>query len=199
MSDSDDLRLNALSRYRKTSPHLALEVHSSCEVPAGCGGVVLRWRKPGAPIGISLRVYVAGGARDMALDGKPLVEQRITLTPGPHVVSFQAEQPGTEGFILMTAELNPTLATATHPTAASAVNGQWKASTRPPLQGWQHPDYLDAGFEPMVALRVPKPVPDSNDWLWRSLQKEATGLGMATPARKAWVRWSFHLDDKGFS
>lgn len=43
------------------------------------------------------------------------VEQRITLTPGPHVVSFQAEQLGTEGFILMTAELNPTLATATHP------------------------------------------------------------------------------------
>ena len=60
MSDRDDLRLNELQRYRKTSSRLALEVHSHCEVPAGCGGVVLRWRRPGAPVGISLLSYVSG-------------------------------------------------------------------------------------------------------------------------------------------
>jgi hypothetical protein len=60
MPDSDDLRLNELQRYRKTSGRLALKVHSHCEVPAGCGGVVLRWRRPGAPIGIALFSYVSG-------------------------------------------------------------------------------------------------------------------------------------------
>jgi hypothetical protein len=37
-----DLRLNSLSRYTKRSPEYVLEEHSHCEVPAGCGGVVLR-------------------------------------------------------------------------------------------------------------------------------------------------------------
>ena len=49
--DKPDLRLNELERFRKTSSRLALEAHSHCEVPAGCGGVVLRWTRPGAPLG----------------------------------------------------------------------------------------------------------------------------------------------------
>ena len=36
-------KLNGPDRYRKRSPRLVLEEHSHCEVPAGCGGVVLRW------------------------------------------------------------------------------------------------------------------------------------------------------------
>ncbi|AKQ66555.1 hypothetical protein A176_003467 [Myxococcus hansupus] len=168
-------------------------------MPAGCGGVVLRWRKPGAPIGISLRVYVAGGAKDLCLDGKPLVEQRTTLTPGPHVVSFQADAPGSAGFVLMKAELNPEISTASNPVAASSANGQWKASTRPPHDGWRHPGFFDSDFAPMVALPVPKPAPSSQEWLWEWLRKDVTGLGVETPAAMAWVRWSFHLDDKGFS
>jgi len=82
MSDSDDLRLNELQRYRKTSSRLALEVHSHCEEPAGCGGVVLRWRRPGAPIGISLLSYVSGSSEGPFLDGKRFDEQRMTLAPG---------------------------------------------------------------------------------------------------------------------
>ena len=38
------LRINTLSRYRGRPPRLVLEEHNHCEVPAGCGGVVLRWR-----------------------------------------------------------------------------------------------------------------------------------------------------------
>jgi hypothetical protein len=44
------LKLNGLSRYTKQSPRLVLEEYSHCEVPAGYGGVVLRWRNPDQPL-----------------------------------------------------------------------------------------------------------------------------------------------------
>ncbi len=52
MAESDELKLNTIGRFVKRSPCLALEQHNHCEVPAGCGGVVLRWFNPsrGIPI-----------------------------------------------------------------------------------------------------------------------------------------------------
>ena len=43
MPREDDLTLNALSRYEKRSADLALLQYDHCEVPAGCGGAILRW------------------------------------------------------------------------------------------------------------------------------------------------------------
>src|SRR5688572_19271750 len=98
MGDRDDLYLNELHRYRKTSSKLALEVHSSCEVPAGCGGVVLRWRRPDEDIGVSVWTYVSGPPSDIFLDGQRMEEQRATVAPGPHVLSFILDNPGDAGF-----------------------------------------------------------------------------------------------------
>ena len=81
-------QLNSLGRFRKQPGKLVLEEHGSCEVPAGCGGVVLRWRRPGAPIGISLFSYVAGTSQGPFLDGRRFDEQRMMVEPGEHVLSF---------------------------------------------------------------------------------------------------------------
>jgi hypothetical protein len=64
----DELRLNSLSRYSKQSDEYTLEVHSHCEVPAGCGGVVLRWRNPRLSIPIEIWTYTTGEAQ-LFLDG----------------------------------------------------------------------------------------------------------------------------------
>jgi len=66
---SDDLRLNSLDRFRKSKSGLTLEVYSSCEVPAGCGGAVLRWRRPGAPIMVCVRNGDDGKDRHHVLRG----------------------------------------------------------------------------------------------------------------------------------
>ena len=60
-------QLNSLERFRKRSPRLLLEQYDSCEVPAGCGGVVLRWRDPHAarPVVVS----AAGGTGGPAVVG----------------------------------------------------------------------------------------------------------------------------------
>lgn len=198
MADRDDLRLNQLQRYRKMSNRLALEVHSHCEVPAGCGGVVLRWRRPGAPIGISVSSYVAGTSQGPFLDGKRLDEQRMTVAPGEHVLSFIVDNPGDTGFLLVTAYLQPAIATARRGQARSQADGQWYAATREPPEGWQLPSFDSPDFVPLVE----KPVPDPHGnerWRWQSLQRDAKGLGLPVKAARAWVRWRFRVDMEGFS
>jgi hypothetical protein len=199
MSSDDDLRLNGLERYRKTSSRLALEVHSHCEVPAGCGGVVLRWRRPGAPLGILLRVYVRGLVGELSLDGAPLSEQRVSLTPGEeHVLSFVVDAPGADGFLLMRARFEPELASASRPEVLSQADGRWRAVTREPSGPWQHPGFDGADFVPLVEKPVPEPE-DDKGWSWQLLSDEVQGLALASPASRAWVRWSFRVDPEGFS
>lgn len=206
MSDSDDLRLNELQRYRKTSDRLALEVHSHCEVPAGCGGVVLRWRHPGAPLGLSLFSYVSGSFEGPFIDGKPITEQRITLAPGEHVLSLVVNkpgnagllQPGNQGFLLLRASLQPNIATALRREAVSQPDGRWRAATREPPEGWQLPGFDSPDFVPLVEKPVPEPKGNER-WSWQTLQRDAKGLGLPAKASRAWVRWSFHLGLEGFS
>lgn len=210
--DKSDLRVNELERFRKTSSRLALEAHSHCEVPAGCGGVVLRWIRPGAPLGISVAKYFAGAVEDLCLDGKRLDEQRQRVTPGTHVLSFTTEVHGEDGFVLMTLQLDPAVSTARRPKLASEPDGSWRATlAAPPGDAWRLPDFDDSAYTPLVMRQVPPP--DGNKkFTWEWLQKDATGLGLGaadTPRRswnplrsrtpeRAWVRWRFTLDHEGF-
>ncbi len=199
--DKPDLRLNELTRFRKTSSRLALEAHSHCEVPAGCGGVVLRWTRPGAPLGVSFLSYFAGPVDDLCLDGRKLAEQREHVTAGAHVVSFTVDAPGEDGFVLMRVRLDPDIRTARRQKAASKADGSWRATRNAPLpdDAWRLPDFDDSAYTPLVEREVP--APDGNKkFKWEWLKKEATGLGLGaagTPGR-AWVRWRFTVDPEGF-
>ena len=77
-----DKKLNSLERFRKQSPRLVLEEHSHCEVPAGCGGVVLRWRNPLAGLPLLVHFY-APGKSTLYLDGREVTQIGNDLPPGP--------------------------------------------------------------------------------------------------------------------
>ena len=63
-----DLELNSLGRYGKSGSRLVLEEHGSCEVPAGCGGAVLRWRNPDS--GLLFLLHAFGNNKgSILLDG----------------------------------------------------------------------------------------------------------------------------------
>jgi hypothetical protein len=211
--DKPDLRLNELERFRKTSSRLALEAHSHCEVPAGCGGVVLRWRRPGAPLRLSFWTYFARPVDDLSLDGKKLAEQREQVTPGTHVLSFSIDAPGDDGFVLMTVQFEPQLVNARRQKAASRPDGTWRATLVAPPSGnaWRLSDFDDSAYTPLVEREVPAPE-GNKKFMWELLKEEATGLGLQiagpprpswNPFRKrgpqsAWVRWRFTVDHEGF-
>lgn len=84
-----DLRLNSIDRYVKSSPRFVLEEHSGCEVPAGCGGVVLRWRD--AKTEVPVRMHVATmdvTETHIRIDGGRLSSSRPLLVPGPHEITI---------------------------------------------------------------------------------------------------------------
>ncbi|MFT4979643.1 MAG: hypothetical protein ACI8S6_005555, partial [Myxococcota bacterium] len=85
---SDDLKLNRLSRFHKHSPRLLLEEHSHCEVPAGCGGVVLRWRDAAAGQACELSLYTVADVQQVTLDGALLPTRRVILPYGTRVLAM---------------------------------------------------------------------------------------------------------------
>src|SRR6185369_4705197 len=95
-----DLKLNSLGRYGKGSSRLLLEEHGHCEVPAGCGGVVLRWRNPAAALPVVIHLD-SPSELTWLLDGTAPPAARLDLTPGKHVVAFTLKNADLAGPLLM--------------------------------------------------------------------------------------------------
>jgi hypothetical protein len=82
-----DLKLNSIDRYTKSSPRFLLEEHSHCEVPAGCGGAVLRWRDPRHEVPVLMKIAVLGGkSQGVLIDGTRPRTSRDLYAPGQHEV-----------------------------------------------------------------------------------------------------------------
>src|SRR5712664_4668459 len=82
-----DLKLNSISRYSKNSQLFVLEEHGHCEVPAGWGGVVLRWTNPNRALPAELWIATVGKAT-FYLDGKSPSSGRPMIEYGRHVLGF---------------------------------------------------------------------------------------------------------------
>jgi len=89
-----------LPRHSKTSPHLILEEHGHCEVPAGCGGVVLRWRNPNDGIPLQIWLYAAGKS-ELFLDGITPSSGRPIVPWGGHLWSLAISEINPERAALM--------------------------------------------------------------------------------------------------
>jgi len=81
-----ELKLNSLGRYGKGGgSRLVLEEHGHCEVPAGCGGAVLRWRNPNSGLLFLLHGF---GNDEILLDGVSPSSARLLVPFGEHVLSL---------------------------------------------------------------------------------------------------------------
>ena len=138
--DPDELSVNELQRFTKESQQLVLEQYGHCEVPAGCGGVVLRWVNPGAPVPMGCRVFSAGRCPHWYVDGEKRDTSRTQLAPGPHVLvlelTFEGGAPDGEACMAAvgTALGSYSQRGAAVPTitVGTSADGSWLARTRPP-------------------------------------------------------------------
>jgi hypothetical protein len=203
---ADQQRLNSLERFRKRSGRLVLEQHSSCEVPAGCGGVVLRWRNPLTAIPITVHLYTPGKAR-LLLDGEPPQTSRVELAPGKHVAGLDLD--GVElsaGLLLFVASYDPKQGNAAARTelsepavkVLSAGDGSWKYSLDPP-HAWALPSFDDRHWPALVT--VPTPTLDREArgayQCRECAQRGAACLGLPAPAPEGtgqiWIRKVFDV------
>ena len=175
----DPFELNTLHRFAKHSPGLSLEQHGSCDVPAGCGGVVFRWLNPAREAYLRLLFYTRGEAT-IYLDGKEIHSTVFSVPVGPHVLAIQ-----TEGTFLMAVFKNPEPNQET--LFVSRDDGSWKATDQPPGGNWNQPDFT-SDWEPLTQSTL-----DSQSWYRQEAEaRGAVPLGRAGASR-LWVRKAFQL------
>ncbi len=201
-----ELKLNSVSRYSKESPQFILEEHGHCEVPAGCGGVVLRWRNPHRTIPIEIWLYTAGTS-EFYLDGTYPPSGRPLIGYGEHVFAFRLSGFDTRQALLMLAaiynEAEMIHVELSHPTGnlvriLSAPDGSWKYSLIEPQDDtWMQSGFNDSAWKLMILKPLPKITDKDREWYrFKRLQEfEAKGLGIEGPGKTVWVRRVFSLKE----
>jgi hypothetical protein len=199
--DERELRLNTL-RFDKQSPRLALEEHSHCEIPAGCGGVVLRWRRR-TTIPVLLWLHVAGEVQAF-LDGRPQASARPLVEPGEHVLALRVDSAapaGDAGFLVAAGVHDP----ATRPRAARAgepavllrtiPDGSWRFTTADPRDdSWTLPGFDDSDWRAMLTRPLASSEEAGHRYRLDRLEKLGAGhLGIEERASTIWVRTTFTM------
>lgn len=199
------LRLNGVPGSQKESSSLVLEVHSSCEVPAGCGGVVLRWRNPAVAMPVLITVLGPQPKQTILLDGVAPVSARPLITCGEHVLAIIVDAVPSEAGMLMASltcdagrqEGTDDAVPTQEKMVLSKADGTWRYQlSAPPDDAWLQPGYDDSAWPALV--RQPMAVPAKDDY-WRSdLYKKlsilnADSLGPQQPTATIWVRRQFVL------
>jgi len=202
----EDPNLNSLSRYSKKSNRFILETQSHCEVPAGCGGVVLRWRDPKQGVPLTFRAY-ACGPYQIFLDGQPLSSVRPIISFGAHVISIViSEINPSQVVLLFTAKYEEKGAGKDYKARSvaevlnflSTPDGSWKYSfVEPQDNSWQQAGFDDSGWSAMPAREwasVGKQnVTPQSYQAQELLRMGARGLGVAGNPPKVWIRKIFSV------
>ncbi|MEM7248175.1 MAG: hypothetical protein AAF533_22770 [Acidobacteriota bacterium] len=207
----DELKLN---RFRKQDGRLLLESYGSCEVPAGCGGLVLRWVRQDAPIHVHVRTFTHAQAR-LSIDGTELSHGRAELTPGRHVLGVTLTGVDKPSDAVLVASIK-----AEHrrmpPIVPPAEQWQWR--TTEPADGWDDVEGSDEGWLAAREAPAPEPrqqfheylisglqdegaipagihdIPDDRPWLPARLLRELSGSDTSTKTPgTVWYRLRFDL------
>jgi hypothetical protein len=162
---SSEQELNSLDRFRKQPGRLILEEHSHCEVPAGCGGVVLRWRNPQSALPLTIYLYTPVQGSSCFIDGAAVERGRIDLIPGKHVLTIEMESVDLSlGLLLFAAthereQLEPVLPDDDYQPPVrllSAADGTWKYTLDAPPDGWTALDLDDSQLLALAQRRTPR-------------------------------------------
>lgn len=178
--DDDELELNTLHRLKKHSNRLVLEAHGSCEIPAGCGGVVLRWLNPAQDCYLLFTVFT-GEKFELFLDGEPLRSSAFTVPVGRHVLALHSPA---SNFLLVAIQKH------IHPRQelllCSEADGSWLGTNKPPPKNWAQPDFsADWPALTQVACKA-------EDWNRKRL-KEMGAKPLGLSKGPLWVRRSFEV------
>jgi hypothetical protein len=191
---ADGQPINSLDRFRKQPGRLVLEAYSHCEVPAGCGGVVLRWRNPRAALPVNIHVYTPVVVACF-LDGDELRSTRVDLAIGRHALAFALPDVDLSAALLMFAAVHtprqphgtPLPDVIEEPLKVlSQDDGTWKFALAPPAEDAWKTLSFDDGDWPALA-RVPTPELDRDrQFYWqyaRCADLGAVCLGLPEPPR----------------
>jgi hypothetical protein len=161
---SSEQPLNSVGRFRKQSEKLVLEQYAHCEIPAGCGGVILRWRNPHAALPLIVHLYTPVPATCF-IDGNELRTAGIDLAPGPHLAAISIERVDLSVGFLMFAAVNDSRApqksvpdglTESPLKVLSAEDSTWKFTLDDPeTDDWKSLSFDEQGWPTLTRFQTP--------------------------------------------
>jgi hypothetical protein len=177
-----DLKLNTIGGLT-ASPRLVLEEHGSCEVPAGCGGVIMRWRRR-SDIPLEMWLYTTETV-EAFLDGDRLASARPLVGSGAHVLAFRLPQPRWPKRALMLFAAFHSEQQLRHSAVAprsgllytlvSDADGSWRYDTTDSDDAdWMQPGYDDTAWRPMIQRPMPR---EKNDTMRKHYLDQIVQLG----------------------
>lgn len=202
-----DLNLNSLGRYAKQSSRLILEQHSHCEVPAGCGGVVLRWRSEISELPVVVELFSSGKSK-LLIDGQPPTSSASMVSFGDHVVSLVLEEVPDNAILAVAVVHDASSVLMVSQQLGEVVNvlsdadGTWKSTTvKPPDDRWMKSGFDDSSWTALEAAAPPvlekRKVYTRENFremnLKMALDAGAKCLRVSTPTGQMWVRRAFRL------
>lgn len=212
-TDEEDLALNTLHRFRKRSPRLTLQVHSHCEVPAGCGGVVLRWVDPSAGFGAVVHAVPADGLAAW-LDGALIETSHVRLGFGDHVLAlrvtpllvrssarrvrlFGRGEASVRPFACAVASDAPLSSRVAPATASSRPGWRFVALAEPPA-GWEQPGFEDREWTPLQPCSVePAALDSEHRWRFEYMARDFGARLLELPdAPLVFIRHAFRVEPR---
>jgi hypothetical protein len=205
------LNLNSLGRYAKQSSRLILEQHSHCEVPAGCGGVVLRWRSDLSEVPVLLHSF-GNGKSKLFIDGVSPTSSQALIPFGDHVLSLALEELPKDAILAVAAVHNTSRVLPVSQQLGEVLNvisdadGTWKSTTvKPDDDGWMKSGFDDSSWALLKAAQPPvlekrQMYTRENMWeihLQMALDAGAKCLDVTSPSGRMWVRRAFRITKQG--
>lgn len=211
MARKRDLVVNDLARYAKSSERLVLEEYSSCEVPAGCGGGILRWIDPAEALPLHLRLWATGEA-ELFFDGAPTRSSRLDARPGRHVLALRVtpKDRAPPQLALALSYSDETLSKGAFEPGRSRSIGRKIAilsgagprivatSIEPAGDAWRQPGFDDGAWSTLTREEPPQKSGEREDYHLRHVRETgAHVLGLRGARGPLWVRCSFEIDLDG--
>lgn len=202
-----DLNLNSLGRYAKQSSRLILEQHSHCEVPAGCGGVVLRWRSEISELPVYVNLFSSGKSK-LFIDGQSPDSAQAMISFGDHMLSLVLEEAPKDGILAVSVVHEASRVLLNSKQVGEVVNvlsdadDTWKSTTvKPADDQWMKNGFDDSSWAALGLAEHPviekrRAYTRENMWeirLRMALDAGAKCLRVSTPTGQMWVRRAFGL------
>ncbi len=203
---NEELKLNDISRFSKSSPRLILREYNNCEVPAGCGGVVFRWDKRDNPVNFEMLLFTPGDFTLYIDDNIPQSACPL-LERGDHILSIVISNfTSNYGLLLFAGRSGEANIYREDVSFSEGIEKQrvlsladssWKyLLSEPKDESWKTQNYNDSNWKSMIAKDI-FPI-EEQDALYYFTQKlsslGAQSLGIQeTTDITIWIRKKFSL------